>query len=213
MTGRFITIEGGEGAGKSSVVAACLAHLRARGIDVVATREPGGAPLSERIRALMLDPANTGMCAQTELLLAFAARAQHVRETIRPALARGGWVLSDRFTDSSYAYQGGGRGLPDSTIAMLEDFAVEDTRPDLTVWLDLPVAEGMARLKGRGEADRIEAESLAFFERVRAAFARRAAAEPERFRRVDASAGMATVAAAACAALDGLIARDRDTAA
>lgn len=213
MTGRFITIEGGEGAGKSSVIAACLSHLRGHGIDVVATREPGGAPLSERIRALMLDPDNADMCAQTELLLAFAARAQHVRDVIRPALARGAWVLSDRFTDSSYAYQGGGRGLPASVIAALEDFAVEDTRPDLTVWLDLPVAEGMARLKGRGEADRIEAESLAFFERVRAAFAQRAAAEPQRFHRVDASADMEAVATAARAALDHLIDRCKGAAA
>ena len=212
MSGRFISIEGGEGAGKSSVIAACLAHLRAQGIEVVATREPGGTPLAERIRELMLDAAHSGMTAQAELLLVFAGRAQHVREIIRPALARGAWVLSDRFTDSSYAYQGGGRGLPLQVIAMLEAFAVEDTRPDLTLWLDLPVAEGMARLQGRGEADRIEAESLAFFERVRAGFAQRAQAEPERFRRIDAGACMDSVADAARAALDVLIAQSRSAA-
>lgn len=210
MNGRFISIEGGEGAGKSSVIAACLDHLRSHGIDVVATREPGGTALAERIRALMLDAAHTGMTAHTELLLVFAARAQHVRETIRPALARGAWVLSDRFTDSSYAYQGGGRGLPVDVIAMLEDFAVEDTRPDLTLWLDLPVADGLARMKGRGDADRIEAESLAFFERVRAAFAARAAAEPARFRRIDAAAAIDDVAAQARAALDALVAGNRN---
>lgn len=209
MSGRFITIEGGEGAGKSSVIHACLAHLREHGIEVVATREPGGTPLSEQIRALMLDQASSGMVGETELLLAFAARAQHVRELIRPALARGTWVLSDRFTDSSYAYQGGGRGLPVSTIASLEAFAVGDTRPDLTLWLDLPVADGMARLHGRGDADRIEAESLAFFERVRAAFAQRAQAEPVRIQRIDAAADRDTVGAAARAALDSLITRDR----
>jgi dTMP kinase len=211
MSGRFITIEGGEGAGKSSVIHACLAHLREHGIEVVATREPGGTPLSEQIRALMLDQASSGMVGETELLLAFAARAQHVRELIRPALARGTWVLSDRFTDSSYAYQGGGRGLPVSTIASLEAFAVGDTRPDLTLWLDLPVVDGMARLQGRGDADRIEAESLAFFERVRAAFAHRAQAEPVRIRRIDAAADRDTVAAAARAALDSLIVHHRNT--
>ncbi len=209
MSGRFISIEGGEGAGKSSVIAACLDHLRANGIDVVATREPGGTPLAERIRELMLDAAHAGMTAHTELLLVFAARAQHVRETIRPALARGAWVLSDRFSDSSYAYQGGGRGLPVDMIAALEDFAVEDTRPDLTLWLDLPVADGLSRLKGRGEADRIEAESLAFFERVRAAFAARAVSDPARFHRIDAGAAISEVAGQARAALDTLIAAHR----
>src|SRR5690606_9818393 len=134
---------GGEGAGKSSVIAACIAHLQAHGIEVVATREPGGTPLAERIRELVLDPAHRGMSAHAELLLVFAARAQHVCEVIRPALARGAWVLCDRFTDSSYAYQGGGRGLPVEIIATLEDFAVGDTRPDLTLWLDLPVADGL----------------------------------------------------------------------
>jgi dTMP kinase len=205
--GRFITLEGGEGAGKSSALALCQDHLRARGIDLVLTREPGGAPLAERVRELMLDPAHAGMAAETELLLVFAGRAQHVRQTIRPALARGAWVLSDRYTDSSYAYQGRGRGLPDAVIADLETLAVGPTRPDLTLLLDLPVAVGLARLSGRGPADRIEAEPEPFFERVRAGFRERARAEPERFRVVDAGQPQAAVAAELRRHLDDFLAR------
>lgn len=207
MTGRFVSLEGGEGAGKSSALETCRTHLEAHGFDVVLTREPGGSPLAERIRNLMLDPAHADMHAPTELLLAFAARAQHVRDTIRPALARGAWVLSDRFTDSSYAYQGGGRGLPMTTIAMLEDFAVDDTRPGLTLLLDLPVAQGLDRMKGRGRIDRIEAESTEFFERVRTTFRKRATADAARFRVIDASQPIDKVAADLKAALDAFIAR------
>jgi dTMP kinase len=206
VTGRFISLEGGEGAGKSSALDTCRRHLEAHGFDVVLTREPGGSPLAERIRNLMLDPAHADMHAPTELLLAFAARAQHVRDTIRPALARGAWVLSDRFTDSSYAYQGGGRGLPMTTIAMLEDFAVDDTRPGLTLLLDLPVAQGLDRMKGRGGIDRIEAESTEFFERVRATFRKRATADAARVRVIDASQSIENVAADLRAALDAFIA-------
>jgi dTMP kinase len=204
--GRFITLEGGEGAGKSSALAVCREHLALRGVEVVLTREPGGSPIAERIRDVMLDPANTGLNARTELLLAFAARAQHVRDTIRPALSRGTWVLSDRFTDSSYAYQGGGRGLPIPIIEALEEFVVGSTRPDLTLLLDLPVAVGMARLSERGPADRIESENMAFFDRVRDVFRARAAAEPGRFRVIDAGKPMPEVACSIRLALDDFIA-------
>lgn len=205
--GRLITLEGGEGAGKSTALAACQAQLQAQGIEVLRTREPGGPPLSERIRELVLAAAESGMAAETELLLVFAARAEHVRKVIAPALARGTWVLSDRFTDSSYAYQGGGRGLPASAIAWLETFACGDTRPDLTVLLDLPVAQGLARMAGRGDRDRIEHEAEPFFERVRASFRQRAAAEPGRFVVVDAGQPVAAVAAQIRQALDAFLAR------
>lgn len=207
MSGRLITLEGGEGAGKSSALAVCREHLQARGLEVVQTREPGGPPLAERIRELLLDPAGEAMAAETELLLMFAARAQHVRETIRPALARGAFVLSDRYTDSSYAYQGGGRGLPTATIAALEDFAVGPTRPDLTLLLDLPSRDGLARANGRSRPDRIETEASEFFERVRAVFRARAAAEPARFRLIDAGRPLAEVAQALRSALDAFLER------
>lgn len=207
MSGRFITLEGGEGAGKSSALDVCREHLTAHGIEFVSTREPGGTPLGERLRELMLDPGNITMSAQTELLLVFAARAQHVRETIRPALARGTWVLSDRFTDSSYAYQGGGRGMPVAMIEALEEFVVGSTRPDLTLLLDVPVAIGMARMNGRSPADRIESENGTFFERVRSTFHARAAAEPTRIRIIDASRSFTDVAESIRMALDAFIAK------
>jgi len=187
MSGKLVTLEGGEGAGKSTVLEAVRALLAERRIDVVVTREPGGTAVSEAIRSVLLDPASRGMSAETELLLMFAARAQLVRELIRPALAAGRWVLSDRFTDASYAYQGGGRGQPLERIAALEAWAADGLKPDLTLLLDLPVAEGMRRANGRGQADRIEMENADFFERVRAAYRQRAQAEPARFRIIDAS--------------------------
>ncbi|WP_243043128.1 dTMP kinase [Dyella sedimenti] len=195
--GKFITLEGGEGAGKSTLLAGLRQHLLAQGVDLVLTREPGGTPLGEAVRAIVLDPAQRGMCAESELLLMFASRAQLVRECIAPALAAGQWVLCDRFTDASYAYQGGGRGVPEERIATLEQWSVGELRPDLTLLLDLPVATGRARAAGRGEADRIEVEADAFFERVRAAYRARAAAEPSRFRVIDASLTPAGVLAAA----------------
>lgn len=186
--GKFITLEGGEGAGKSTVLNAVRELLAAHGADVVVTREPGGTPAGEAIRGVLLDPALHGRIApETELLLMFAARAQHVRETIAPALAAGRWVLSDRFTDASYAYQGGGRGQPAERIVALERWAATDLQPDLTLLLDLPVGVGLERARGRGPADRIELEAHDFFERVRAAYRARAAEQTARFRIVDAS--------------------------
>lgn len=205
--GRLVTLEGGEGAGKSSALAACQAHLEARGLRVLRTREPGGPPLAERIRELVLAANGGAMAAETELLLVFAARAEHVRQVIAPALAAGTWVLSDRFTDSSYAYQGGGRGLPGEAIAWLERFACGDLRPDLTVLLDLPVAQGLARMAGRGDRDRIEGEAEPFFQRVRAVFRQRAEAEPGRFAVVDAGQPIAVVAERIRQALDAFLAR------
>ncbi|WP_114241274.1 dTMP kinase [Dyella sp. C9] len=195
--GKFITLEGGEGAGKSTLLAGLQQYLVDQGVSLVQTREPGGTPLGEAVRAIVLDPAQRGMCAEAELLLMFASRAQLVRECIEPALAAGKWVLCDRFTDASYAYQGGGRGVAVDRIATLEQWATDGLRPDLTLLLDLPVATGRARAAGRGEADRIEVEADAFFERVRAAYRARAAAEPERFRLIDASLSPAQVLAAA----------------
>ena len=203
---RLMTLEGGEGAGKSTVMAALRDDLLAAGDDVMCTREPGGTLLAEQIRGLLLDTRHEPPSPETELLLMFAARAQHVRETILPALARGAWVLSDRFTDSSHAYQGGGRGLDASLIDTLER-SVVGIRPGLTLLLDLGVDEGRERTRGRdlvaggNGPDRIEREHDAFFERVRNTFLERAKADPARMRVVDASRPAAEVAAAATAIL------------
>ena len=202
---RLISIEGGEGAGKSTVLSALRDALLADGQEVVSTREPGGTPLAERIRELLLGGTGETVHPQTELLLMFASRAQHVREVVLPALQRGAWVISDRFTDSSYAYQGAGRGLEEGYIAALEQQAV-GIEPGLTLLLDLGVAHGRERTRGRdllgGSApDRIERERDEFFERVRDCFLARAAAHAERFRVIDASPDASTVAASALAAL------------
>lgn len=203
---RFVTLEGGEGAGKTTVLEALADALRAGGAEVLVTREPGGTPLAELIRGLLLARDHEAPAPQTELLLMFAARAQHVAHAIVPALQRGAWVLSDRFTDSSFAYQGAGRGLPESLIATLEREVV-GIAPGLTLLLDLPVEQGRARTRGREQAtgsagpDRIESEHDAFFERVRAAYRARAQAQPGRFRVIDASAPAAEVAAQAVAQL------------
>jgi dTMP kinase len=201
MHPRFVSLEGGEGAGKTTVLEALRAELAATGDEVVCTREPGGTPLAEQVRGLLLDTHHEPPAAETELLLMFASRAQHVRETIRPALARGAWVVTDRFTDSSYAYQGGGRGLDAGLIATLER-GVVGLQPGLTLLLDLGVGEGRERTRGRGRnPDRIEREQDAFFERVRNAFLARAAAEPQRIRVLDATRPAAEVAAEAVALL------------
>ena len=198
---RLVTLEGGEGAGTTSAIAAIRDRLQAAGHEVVLTREPGGTPLAERIRELLLNPQDEALAPETELLLMFASRAQHVREVVRPALRRGAFVVSDRFTDSSYAYQGAGRGLDPEWIAALERRAV-GVKPGLTLLLDLDVREGRARTAGRDLwPDRIESEQDDFFERVRAGFRARAAAEPQRFRVIDAAQPPAGVAAAVEAAI------------
>ena len=201
MQPRLVTLEGGEGAGKTTVLHGLRDALAATGADVVCTREPGGTPLAERIRELLLDPNHEPASPQAELLLMFASRAQHVRETILPALQRGTWVLCDRFTDSSFAYQGGGRGLDPALIATLEREVV-GIRPGLTLLLDLGVDEGRQRARGRDLVpDRIERERDEFFERVRAAYLARAAAEPQRIRVLDASRPAGDVAVEAVALL------------
>ncbi|MGE4476330.1 MAG: dTMP kinase [Stutzerimonas sp.] len=187
MSGLFITLEGPEGAGKSTNRDYLAALLREHGVDVVLTREPGGTPLAERIRELLLAPADEPMASDTELLLVFAARAQHLQQVVRPALARGAVVLCDRFTDATYAYQGGGRGVPTERIALLEDFVQGALRPDLTLVFDLPVEVGLARAAARGRLDRFEQERLEFFEAVRSTYLQRAAQAPERYRVLDAA--------------------------
>jgi dTMP kinase len=203
----FLSLEGGEGAGKTTVLNALREALQRDGHEVVCTREPGGTPMAEQIRELLLNPDHEKPAAETELLLMFAARAQHVRETIQPALTRGAWVISDRFTDSSYAYQGGGRGLDPAFIAELERRVV-GLQPGLTLLLDLGVAQGRERTRGRDlYPDRIERERDEFFERVRGAFLARARAEPDRVRVIDATQSAVEVAADAVAILRMFIAR------
>jgi dTMP kinase len=194
--GRFITFEGVEGVGKSTQLACLAAHLRRLGREVVETREPGGTPLAERIRALVLHDRSEPMPDAAELMLMFAARTVHTENLIRPALARGAWVLCDRYTDATYAYQGGGRGVPDEAIAPLAELAQRGLWPDLTILLDAPVADALARARARSaNADRIEAETTAFFERVRAKYLALAAREPGRVRVVDAHGDIDAVAA------------------
>jgi len=201
VSGLFITLEGPEGAGKSTNRDYLAMCLRAAGIEVLLTREPGGTPLAERIRELLLAPSDEAMAADTELLLVFAARAQHLAQVIRPALARGGVVLCDRFTDATYAYQGGGRGLSQQRIAELERFVQGDLRPDLTLLFDLPVEQGLARAAARGRLDRFEQEQRSFFEAVRQTYLQRAALAPQRYRLLDASQSLQQVQAA----IDGLV--------
>lgn len=207
MRGRFITFEGGEGAGKSTMVTRARAWLEQRGHDVVQTREPGGTPLGERIRGLVLDPGQAKLEPLAELLLVFAARAQHIAERILPALTAGKTVLCDRFTDATWAYQGGGRTIPLELIAALEHAVQGDLQPDLTVLLDVPVQAGFARMSGRGERDRIEREAEVFFERVRASYLRRAATAPNRFEIIDAGADEESVWRAVEAVLQRRLAR------
>jgi dTMP kinase len=193
--GWFITIEGGEGAGKTTAMRAVETVLREAGLDVETTREPGGTPLGEEIRTILLDTRWSGMHADTKLLLMFAARAEHVHRRIRPALAAGRWVVSDRFTDATYAYQGGGRGIDARRIEALERWALGAFRPHRTLLLDLPAEIGLARARERGAPDRFEREARDFFERVRAAYLERARREPGRFVRIDAAPDVETVAA------------------
>ena len=191
--GKFITIEGTEGVGKSTNLAYVHEWLTNRGVDVVVTREPGGTPLAEEIRTLLLAKRDEAVDETAELLLVFAARAQHLQQVIKPALARGAWVLCDRFTDATYAYQGGGRGLDVATIAQLEHLVQGDLRPDLTLVLDIDVELGLQRARQRAELDRFESEAVAFFERVRAAYRALAEAAPARYAVVNAGQPLVAV--------------------
>ena len=194
MSGQFITIEGIEGVGKSTNLAFVADWFAERGAAVVATREPGGTEIAERIRQLILETPGDGLSGIGELLLMFAARAEHLHSLIKPALERGETVVCDRFTDATFAYQGGGRGLDISAIATLESFVQGSLRPDLTLLLDADVAVSAERVAGRGDAaDRFEQERGAFFARVRHAYLQRAAAEPERIRVVDAAQPLESV--------------------
>ena len=198
MTGFFITVEGIEGVGKSTQMAAIRSWLEARGREVTVTREPGGTPLAEKLRALVLQPQGESVGANTELLLMFAARSVHLDNLIRPALARGAVVVCDRFTDATYAYQGSGRGISDASIAQLEQLVQGTLRPDLTLLLDAPVELGLARAAerhGATRADRFESERAEFFRLVREKYLARARAEPLRFAVIDASGTVAEVSA------------------
>jgi len=207
--GRFITLEGGEGAGKSTQLQTVAACLTAAGIPFLTTREPGGTPRAEAIRGLLLSPGEAEpMASETELLLMFAARAQHVKQRIEPALAAGTWVLCDRFTDATRAYQGGGRGLDLSQIEALAAWVHGDCWPELTLLLDVPAAQGLARAEKRSAKDRIEQEALAFFERVRAHYLAQAAAEPTRFRVIDAAPAEDAVTAQVMAAMEAFLAQE-----
>jgi dTMP kinase len=207
--GRFLTVEGGEGVGKSTQIAALRAHLEAHGLTVELTREPGGTPFAERVRGVLLEASEEAVDPLAELLLVFAARAQHLARRIRPALAAGRWVLCDRFTDATFAYQGGGRGVDAATIARLAELVHGGLWPDLTLYLDLPPAEGLERMRARGTPDRFESEAETFFDRVRAAYLARAEAEPSRFAVVDASGDVDAVHARVTAAVDAFLHRTR----
>ena len=191
--GRFITFEGTEGVGKSTQLENAATALRQAGIDVIVTREPGGTPMAESIRELLLAPREEPVNDMTELLLMFAARAQHLHSRILPELSAGRWILCDRFTDATFAYQGGGRGVSARTIETLETLVQGDVRPDKVILLDAPVETGMARAKHRGELDRFEQEEIAFFERIRQTYLRRAAAAPDRYHVVNAARSLETV--------------------
>jgi dTMP kinase len=204
--GRFITLEGIEGAGKSTVARVVCDWLRARGITVQATREPGGTPLAERVRKVVLERGTEQISPATETLLMFSARGIHVENLIRPALARGEWVVCDRFTDATRAYQGAGRGVSSELIETLARTVHGDLQPDCTLLLDLSPAIGLARARQRSglAADRFEAEAEAFFEKVRAAYLELAASEPHRVRIVDASLDLPAVQAQVVAILESL---------
>jgi dTMP kinase len=208
VSGRFITFEGGEGVGKTTQLGRAAAWLQAAGREVVVTREPGGTPRAEQLRKVLLERSDEPMPQACELLLMFAARASHLANLIEPAVARGAWVLCDRFTDATYAYQGGGRGVADDDIDALVRIVHPHRQPDLTLLLDAPVAVGMRRAHARNGSegpDRFESERSDFFERVRACYLRRAAREPGRFRILDASRAPDDVEASVREALASLL--------
>jgi dTMP kinase len=213
--GRFITLEGIEGAGKSTVAKFVREWLQERGIRVCLTREPGGTPLAERVRALVLDRQGEAITPVTETLLMFAARGLHVENLIRPALERGEWVICDRFTDATRAYQGAGRGVSGEWIEQLATQVQRGLKPDCTLLLDLPVATGLERVRQRSGAtptDRFEEEPAKFFERVRDAYLALASAEPQRIRIVSASGTVAEVQKEVATVMEALIARSRGVA-
>lgn len=204
--GLFITVEGGEGAGKSTNMAFLESRLRDAGVDLLVTREPGGTALGEDVRQVLLRPREEPMDPLAELLLIFAARAQHISEVIEPALAAGRWVLCDRFTDATYAYQSGGRGLPPAHVRALEKLVQGELRPDFTLLLDCPVEVGMERADRRGERDRIEREQATFFERVRRTYLQLAAEGSGRYRVIDAGQSLGEVEAQLADACQALLA-------
>ncbi|WP_196138112.1 dTMP kinase [Aliikangiella sp. G2MR2-5] len=185
--GFFITLEGSEGVGKTTSLRFVKEIIESKGHKVLVTREPGGTPLAEDLRATLLANREEKIEAETELLLMFAARCQHVNQVIKPALESGTWVICDRFVDASYAYQGGGRGIGNSKIKELEDWCLDEFQPNLTILLDMSVEEGMARTRQRGAPDRFECEKINFYERIRKAYLARANANPERIKIIDAS--------------------------
>ena len=193
MNGKFITLEGGEGVGKTTNLIFIKDYLQQHAISVVVTREPGGTVLAEKIRHLLLDKNSEAISEHAELLMIFAARAQHIKHVIEPALAKGAWVLCDRFTDATYAYQGGGRNMRVSTIEWLENLVQGNLRPDLTVLLDAPVEIGIERARERGAFDRFESEKISFFEQVRRAYLLQAELHPERIKLIKANQSLADV--------------------
>jgi dTMP kinase len=207
--GRFITLEGVEGAGKSTQLSYIQSFLEAAGIPLIVTREPGGTPLGEEVREILLRPRDEGMADKTELLLMFAARSEHLDQKILPALQAGTWVLCDRFTDATYAYQGGGRGVDKSLITQLEDLVQGQHRPDLTLYLDLPVDKGLQRARQRGDLDRFESENIEFFESVREAYLERASQLQDIYRVIDASQSIAEVQQQIKVVLDSYILRNK----
>ncbi|NOX08822.1 MAG: dTMP kinase [Gammaproteobacteria bacterium] len=205
MKGRFITLEGGEGVGKTTNLHYIRSHLEQAGHKVLQTREPGGTDMGEAVRNILLDEQYKGMNADAELLLVFAARAEHLHQVILPALDRGEWVLCDRFTDATYAYQGSGRGIDMQRIALLEQWVQGDLRPDFTLLLDVAVETGMQRAGDRSAPDRFEQEEQVFFERVRAGYRKQAKQAPERYRVIDASLDLVGVQQQIAAVLDEII--------
>lgn len=191
--GYFISIEGVEGVGKSTNLAFLEGMLREAGVEFITTREPGGTEIAEKIRNILLDKSNADMTDTAELMLVFAARSHHLETLVSPALESGKWVICDRFTDSTYAYQGGGRQMSNQTIGQIEAFSINSFQPDITLLLDLPTEIGLARAQKRGELDRFESESAEFFLRVREAFLSRARQYPARFSVIDASQSLDVV--------------------
>jgi dTMP kinase len=206
MTGKFISIEGIEGAGKSTQLAFIQRYLSEQGKQLVVTREPGGTELSEQIRTLLLTPTITGMASDTELLLMFAARAEHVEQVIKPALERSDWVLSDRFVDATFAYQGGGRGIDLQRISTLSDWTLKGLQTDVTFLFDLPVEMGQQRVLSRNEGiDRFEQEKVDFFQRIRECYLQRAQQEPNRIKVIDASKSIVEIELQLTVLLDKLL--------